>query len=115
MTAVPASPISGIFFDWGARPAKSATVYLGNSTDGKIEPEQEIKIVVTEISPNLPYNATLAGSEEGSQVEPVVGNTTTFDVTSGAWSGNYVRLEIEGCFEEDGKGATVGEFVLRSI
>jgi len=45
-------------------------------------------------------------------VVPVVGNTTILDVAGGAWSGEYARLEIEGCWEEDGDGATVGEFVL---
>ena len=61
--------------------------------------------------PSLPYNATAAAASS-QQVEPVQGNTTTVDVEGGAWSGNYVKLVVEGSWEEDGVGCTVGEFVL---
>ncbi|TVY48570.1 Acid trehalase [Lachnellula cervina] len=111
MTSVPASPVSSLFFDWGARPPKNAAVYLGNSTDGTIIYGNEITITINDISPNLPYDAGDA-AKSSLEVVPVVGNTTTITVAGGAWSGEYVRLAIEGCWEGDGVGATVGEFVL---
>jgi hypothetical protein len=63
------------------------------------------------IMPNLPYDAG-AYSSSDQEVEPVQGNTTTVAVEGGAWSGEYARLVVEGCWEDDGEGATVGEFVL---
>jgi len=111
MTSVPASPVSGISFDWGTRPPKKATVFLGNMTSEGIIYGNEIVINIEGITPSLPFNATAAAASL-QDVVPVVGNTTILDVAGGAWSGEYARLEIEGCWEEDGDGATVGEFVL---
>ncbi|KAG0652069.1 hypothetical protein D0Z07_1196 [Hyphodiscus hymeniophilus] len=112
MTTVPASPISGIFFDWGQRPPLNVSVYIANQTDGAGGVYgNEIEIVVDGITPSLPYNVT-AEVKSAENVEPVTGNSTTIAVAGGAWSGSYVRLEIEGCWENDGAGATVGEFVL---
>ncbi|KAM3075170.1 alpha,alpha-trehalase ath1 [Clarireedia jacksonii] len=112
MTTVDPTPVSSIFFDWGARPPKQARVYLGNQTteDGQVY-GSEWMITVDGIEPSLPYNTTEA-SRSTDSVKPVVGNTTTLKVEGGAWSGGYVRLEVEGCWVEDGVGATVGEFVL---
>ncbi|PQE33019.1 Acid trehalase protein [Rutstroemia sp. NJR-2017a WRK4] len=112
MTTVDPTPVSGIFFDWGARPPKQARVYLGNQTtsDGQVYGNEWV-ITVDSITPSLPYNVTEA-SMSADSVEPVVGNTTTLRIEGGAWSGGYVRLEVEGCWVEDGVGATVGEFVL---
>lgn len=112
MTTVPASLISGVFFYWGLRPPRNATIYIGNLTDseGGVYGE-EVEIVIDGITPSLPYNATASALSE-QNVVPVVGNSTTVAVEGGAWSGSYVRLEIEGCWEDDGDGATVGEFVL---
>ena len=64
-----------------------------------------------DVVPNLPYNATEAAISN-QEVSQYVGNTSTFPVPAGVWSGNFARLEIEGCWEEDGNGATVGEFML---
>lgn len=72
---------------------------------------EEIVITVDGISPSLPFNAK-EEQESTQSVQPVVGNSTTLRVEGGAWSGSYVRLVIEGCWENDGEGATVGEFVL---
>lgn len=111
MTTIPASPISSIHFDWGLRPPRSAVVYLGNYTDGVADTASEIEIEITGVEPSLPFNATAAAAND-DEVTPVVGNVTTFSVVGGRWSGDYTRLVVEGCWEEDGKGATVGEFVL---
>ena len=112
MSSIPAHPVSGIFFDWGARPPRSATVYLGNETNGEVIYGKGVVVIsIDDIEPNLPFSEQ---EEEDSDqaVVPVVGNTTTLDVEGGAWSGKYARLVIEGSWTEDGKGATVGEFVL---
>lgn len=111
MSSIPASPISGMMFDWGLRPAKSVVVYLGNYTNGAINTASEVLIQINGIVPSLPYNAT-ATALSADQVEPVVGNTTVFSVPGGKWSGSYARLVVEGCWEKDGVGATVGEFVI---
>jgi len=111
MTTVPASPISGIFFDWGARPPRNVIVYIGNTTNGIGLSGNEIVIEVDDVGPNLPYDAE-AYASSSQQVEPVQGNFTMVDVEGGAWSGEYVKLVIEGCWEDDGLGATVGEIVL---
>ena len=114
MTSIAPSPISGLFFDWGARPPKNVVVYIGNQTDGEGGLYgEEIIITVDGVVPNLPYEATAAGQSDQA-VLPVVGNSTTVDVVGGAWSGEYAKLVIEGCWEGDGAGATVGEFVLIS-
>lgn len=106
MSSVPATRVSGLFFDWGARPPRNVAVYFGNSTDGV---GSESVVTLEGIEPSLPFSAEDAEGTEA--VEPVVGNSTTVEVV-GAWSGNFVRLVVEGCWEEDGEGATVGEFVV---
>jgi hypothetical protein len=112
MSSIPVTPISGLYFDWGQRPPINASVYIGNSTDtsGGIY-GNEIVINLSSISPNLPYNAAAAAASLDTVV-PVTGNTTSISISGGAWSGDYIRLVISGCWEEDGEGATVGEFVL---
>ncbi|PVH84540.1 carbohydrate-binding module family 32 protein [Cadophora sp. DSE1049] len=111
-STIPPKLISNIKFDWGLRPARSAIVYLGNTTSsGVADTANEVEIVINGIAPNLPFDAEAAANST-DEVVPVVGNMTTFSVVGGRWSGNYVRLVIEGCWEEDGDGATVGEFEL---
>lgn len=113
-TSVPAQPVRGIYFDWGSRPPLSATVYLGNTTDGTgALYGEEVVISIDNVTPEFPYNATVAAASN-DQVLPVIGNSSTYSVSParGVWSGNYVRLVVEGCWEGDGVGATVGEFVL---
>ncbi len=111
-TLVAYTEIKELYFSWGERPPVSATVYFGNYTKaGKVEATSEKKVNVGSITPDLPFNMTLASLSD-ENVVPVVGNSTTFSVTGGVWSGSYVRLEVEGCWEEDGNGATVGEFVV---
>lgn len=87
-------------------------VFLSNTTDGEGGTYgNEVEIIVNGITPSLPYNETEARTSS-SDVVPVVGNTTILNVEGGVWSGAYVRLVVEGCWEDDGEGATVGEFVL---
>jgi hypothetical protein len=111
MTSIPPSPVSGLYFDWGIRPPKNVSVYIGNMTDGETIFGNEIVITVDGVEPSLPFDAVAAAMSD-QNVTPVVGNSTTVAVAGGAWSGDYVRLVVEGCWEEDGEGATVGEFAL---
>ncbi|QSZ36769.1 hypothetical protein DSL72_006652 [Monilinia vaccinii-corymbosi] len=117
-TSIPPSPVRSIYFNWGLRPPLRATVFFGNGSrhGGQIY-GNEWKVDISDISPSLPFvlspgtgNETRSGTEEA--VVPVVGNETRVAVDGQAWSGRYVRLVIEGCWEHDGMGATVGEFVV---
>ncbi|KAH7356788.1 glycoside hydrolase family 65 protein [Rhexocercosporidium sp. MPI-PUGE-AT-0058] len=111
MTSIAPQLISNIHFNWGLRPARSAVVYLGNSTDGIANTANEVEIMINGIEPDKPFDAAAAANST-DEVLPVQGNVTTFSVVGGQWTGNYARLVIEGCWEEDGDGATVGEFEL---
>jgi hypothetical protein len=104
MTGVPPQAITGAYFDWGPRPPLSVTIYVGNNSNGLAHVFAKHDIAIDE-----PYDAAAAAS---AAVTPYVGNSTTWSFGSVSWTGNYVRLEIEGCYERDGVGATVGEFVL---
>lgn len=119
-TTVPFTQISGAYFDWGMRPPRNATMYVGNETirdaSGNVMPwGVEWEVPIDGIVPSQPYDAAMANSSTASSpagVVPYVGNSTTAKVGNELWTGHYVRLEVEGCWEEDGMGATVGEFVL---
>lgn len=119
-TTVPFTQIAGAYFDWGMRPPRNATMYVGNETildaSGNVMLRGvEWKIPVDGIVPSRPYDAAMANSSTAhgpAGVVPYVGNSTTAALGDDAWTGHYVRLEVEGCWEEDGVGATVGEFVL---
>lgn len=115
MTGISPQPITSLYFDWGARPPLNATVYISNSSyvDGGLYGTEEI-LAVMDVTPSLPYDAAAEGNST-QQVQPVVGNRTAIAVEGGAWSGNYARLVITGCWEPDGEGATVGEFVLGGV
>ena len=63
-----------------------------------------------------PYNEEVAAA---AVVMAYVGNQTFVDISGLAWSGNFAKLAIEGCYEcdsqeEEGEepGATVAEFAL---
>jgi hypothetical protein len=82
-----------------------------------------------EMNPEPSQNYT--APEDDKEVVPCVGNRTTFDIPANTptWSENFAILEIEGCNgcdwvdspglskarfpgEQDGMGATVGEFEI---
>jgi hypothetical protein len=111
MTSVPSQPLFNASFDFGMRPPRSLTIVLGNSTNVLAgtngTPETYGPF---DIFPEFPYNAEQAANSS-QIVESVVGNSTTVSI-SGAWSGDYMRLEVTGCWEVDGKGATIGEVAL---
>jgi len=119
-TTVPFTQIAGAYFDWGTRPPRNATIYVGNETivdaNGNVMLwGVEWRIPIDEIVLSQPFDAVAANSSTARSVAgvvPYVGNSTTAALGNDAWTGHYLRLEVEGCWEEDGMGATVGEFVL---
>lgn len=97
--------LKSVYLDFGMRPPKSVRVLLSNSSrfdDPNITHEivRNTKIMVTQ-----PWKAD-------SPVVPYVGNVTEIALRDDEWSGKFARLEIEGCWVEDGVGATVAEFAL---
>lgn len=114
MTTVPFARLAAMYFDWGVRPPRNATVFLGNETvlgaDGEVVlVGGEWEIAVDGIQIDEPDVSDGAG---GSEVRPYVGNSTSVVLGDVAWTGGYARLVVEGCWVDDGVGATVGEWVL---
>jgi hypothetical protein len=113
MTGTPYQLLKSIYFSWGSRPPRNATVFLGNSTvmvDGlPVLDGSELMISVDGITLDRAYDVKTA---EAAVVVPYVGNSTVVQLGNEAWTGDWARLVVEGCWEEDGLGATVAEFVL---
>jgi hypothetical protein len=114
LTATTSEPtykqLSGAYFNWGSRPPINATIFISNSSSesGALYGVETV-VSVESISANVPFNATDLADRP---IQPVVGNSTDVVFGNDVWSGNYVRLVIDGCSVTDGKGASVGEFVL---
>lgn len=102
-----------IAFDWGTRPPRAMGVVLSNSSLSETNSGLGggVRLEIPEVTPSLPYNAT-EFAISSQQVSPYVGNTSVLSVPPGTWSARYVRVVVEGCWEEDGMGATVGEVVV---
>lgn len=114
MSSVPAQRIKGVHFYWGSRPPLSVKVVLSNETDADVCSQSGMQVIdVGDVKPSLPYNET-ASAQGAMDIEPVRGNETVLLVGEGesVWSGRYAMLEVSGCWEQDGDGATVEEFVL---
>jgi hypothetical protein len=118
MSTVPYQPIRGLSFNWATRPPTKVSVFFGNSTavrSGRWDPEareKEYVVRLNNINISVPY-AQVAADEGG--VKPYVGNTTSVAVVTQEgklWTGNYVRLVVEGCVQKDGQGASVAEFII---
>jgi hypothetical protein len=116
LTGEPYQQVKQLYFNWGSRPPRSATVSFGNETSSCTGEKQlsgkVIRIPLKNITPNDPYSVEEATA---AIVKPFIGNETLITVNGEAWSGNWVKLEIEGCWandDEDSEGATVAEFVV---
>ncbi|KAK1579374.1 glycosyl hydrolase family 65 central catalytic domain-containing protein [Colletotrichum navitas] len=93
--------LKAIQLDFAMRPPKHVKVSVSNSSDfepGTVLADQDIRITKPWI-PNSP-------------VVKYVGNMTTIQLTGAVWSGVFAKLEITGCWTDDGAGATVAEFGL---
>lgn len=105
-SADPATELDRILLDFAMRPPKSIRVQLSNDSSFAGAPETQQPLgqwIPVEVS--KPW---VAGSPE----VPYAGNTTTVELPRGVWSGRYARLDVEGCWAEDGAGPTVAEFAL---
>lgn len=105
-SADPATELNRILLDFAMRPPKSTRVQLSNDSSFAGAPETQQPLgqwISVEVS--RPW---VAGSPE----VPYAGNTTTVELPRGVWSGRYARLDVEGCWAEDGAGPTVAEFAL---
>lgn len=95
-----------ILLDSAMRPPKQIRVLVSNDTSFADPLEQQ---------PPLGEWVPVAVSKPWVADSPVVryvGNTTTIDLPRGIWSGRYARLDVEGCWADDGAGPTVAEFAL---
>ncbi|KAK8078028.1 hypothetical protein PG996_004198 [Apiospora saccharicola] len=100
-----ATRLRSVYLDFGMRPPKSVRVLLSNSSTFD-DPNATQEIVRdTKIMATQPWNAD-------SPVVPYVGNVTEIALEDDVRSGKFARLQIEGCWVEDGVGATVAEFAL---
>ncbi|KAF4828396.1 Acid trehalase [Colletotrichum tropicale] len=94
-------PLEAIRLDFAMRPPKHVKVSVSNSSDFESETvlaDQDIRIT----KPWVP----------DSPVVKYVGNITTIPLTEPVWSGAFAKLEVTGCWTDDGAGATVAEFGL---
>lgn len=105
-SAEPAAELDSILLDFATRPPKNIRVLLSNDSNFAEPPEQQQPLgqwIPVEIS--KPWVA-------GSPLVRDAGNNTTVELPLGVWSGRYARLEVEGCWAEDGAGPTVAEYAL---
>lgn len=105
-SAEPATELDSILLDFAARPPKSIRVQLSNDSSFAEPPEQQQPLgqwIPVEISKPWVAESPVVRDE---------GNTTTVELPLGVWSGRYARLDVEGCWAEDGAGPTVAEFAL---
>ena len=100
--------VSELWLDFGARPVANLTVWFYNETDG-LASGLAVRVG------GLGGVGSMAGTET---VAPVEGNTTTvpLDGQLDVWTGDRVKLSIEGCTgcggSNDDAGGTVAEFVV---
>lgn len=95
------TPLGAIYLDFAMRPPKHVTVSISNSSNF----EPAIILAEEAIGITKPWDPE-------SPVVRYFGNITTIQLTNTVWSGKYAKLEIKGCWTEDGAGATVAEFAL---
>ncbi|KAK7716253.1 alpha,alpha-trehalase ath1 [Diaporthe eres] len=94
-------PLGAIQLDFAMRPPKHAKVSISNSSDF----EPAIVLADEDIGITKPWVPE-------SPVVRYVGNSTTIQLTDAIWSGAFAKLEVTGCWTDDGAGATVAEFAL---
>ncbi|PNS15420.1 hypothetical protein CAC42_679 [Sphaceloma murrayae] len=101
--------LTGVSFDWGARPPLSVRLSIFNSSDPASSSSGPVSTVsFTNISISEPYDLATVGI-----IRPYVGNQSYYAFAQPVWSGDFASLSVAGCLAEgDEKGATVGEFNL---
>lgn len=94
-------PLGAIQLDFAMRPPKHVKVSISNSSDF----EPAIVLADEDIGITKPW-------VPDSPVVRYVGNITNIQLTNAIWSGAFAKLEVTGCWTDDGAGATVAEFAL---
>lgn len=94
-------PLRAIQLDFAMRPPKHVKVSISNSSDF----EPAVVLADEDISITKPWIPD-------SPVVKYVGNNTIIQLTDAVWSGKLAKLEVMGCWTDDGEGATVAEFML---
>lgn len=94
-------PLEAIQLDFAMRPPKHVKVSISNSSDF----EPVIVLADQDIGITKPW-------VPDSPVVRYVGNTTTIQLIDATWNGAFAKLEVTGCWTDDGAGATVAEFAL---
>lgn len=95
--------LSHVHLDFGLRPPRRVRVAFYD------EPAGEEAAFETAAAVNI----TAPWKGVDAPVVPYGGNVTTIALPTGAvWSGGVAKLEVEGCWVEDGAGATVAEFAV---
>ncbi|KAH8753648.1 glycosyl hydrolase family 65 central catalytic domain-containing protein [Diaporthe sp. PMI_573] len=93
--------LGAIQLDFAMRPPKHVRVSISNSADF----DPAIVLADEDIGITKPW-------VPDSPVVRYVGNVTTIQLTNAIWSGAFAKLEVTGCWIDDGAGATVAEFAL---
>lgn len=94
-------PLNAVHLDFAMRPPKRTRVSISNSSSF----EPAIVLVDEDIQITRPW-------DPDSPVVKYNGNVSTMRLNSPQWSGKYAKLEVIGCWADDGAGATVAEFAL---
>lgn len=103
VVAVP-QRLSHVHLDFGLRPPRRVRVAFYDESAGA-------EAAVFEAAAAVDITAPWKGVD--APVVPYGGNVTTIALPAGAvWSGGVAKLEVEGCWVEDGAGATVAEFAV---
>lgn len=93
--------LGAIQLDFAMRPPKHVKVSISNSSDF----EPALVLADEDISITKPW-------VQDSPVVRYVGNNTIIPLINAVWSGRFAKLEVMGCWTDDGEGATVAEFML---
>lgn len=96
--------LRAIQLDFAMRPPKHVKVSISNSSNF----EPEIVLADEDIGITNPWI-------RDSPVVKYVGNMTTIQLCNAVWSGAFAKLEVTGCWTDDGAGATVAEFALVAV
>lgn len=94
-------PLGAIHLDFAMRPPRHVRVSISNSSDF----EPAIVLADEDINIAKPW-------VPDSPVVRYVGNNTLIQLANAVWSGAFAKLEVTGCWTDDGAGATVAEFTL---
>ncbi|KAI9798879.1 MAG: hypothetical protein M1833_004382 [Piccolia ochrophora] len=106
MSSIPAQPVVGLAFNWGAAPPVSAEMLFSNSSSFE---GPAVVVPVDDIAISTPFDP------DSVVIAPYTGNSTNVSLSNAdpVYSGRYALLRIEGTQGADNEtGATVAEVVV---